>query len=111
VSSDEYLTYAQKNRAEWESRGLEIVAGFVEKYRDLDYGKDESDANGVDRPKRDEVVCEVDPAHIAASAPPAPEPDERINVPIQTTVAEPMPVTEPFPMRPSHHGYRGKHFI
>jgi hypothetical protein len=32
VSSDEYLNYAQKNRAEWELRGHEIVAGLVDKY-------------------------------------------------------------------------------
>jgi hypothetical protein len=31
VSSDEYLNYAEKNRAEWEQRGGEIVAGFIEK--------------------------------------------------------------------------------
>ena len=31
VSSDEYLQYAQKNRAEWEIRGQEIVAGMIEK--------------------------------------------------------------------------------
>lgn len=32
VSSDEYLNYAQKNRAEWESRGQEVVAEMVEKF-------------------------------------------------------------------------------
>jgi hypothetical protein len=30
VSSDEYLSYALKNRQEWEDRGLEVVAGLVE---------------------------------------------------------------------------------
>ena len=30
VSSDEYLDYAVQNRAEWEERGQEIVASFVE---------------------------------------------------------------------------------
>jgi hypothetical protein len=30
VSSDEYLNYAMKNRQEWASRGLEVVAGLVE---------------------------------------------------------------------------------
>jgi class 3 adenylate cyclase len=30
VSSDEYLNYAEKNRQEWESRGMEVVAGMVE---------------------------------------------------------------------------------
>lgn len=30
VSSDEYLNYALQNRAEWEQRGKEIVAKFVE---------------------------------------------------------------------------------
>ena len=32
VSSDEYLTYAQHNRAEWEARGKEVVAEMIEKY-------------------------------------------------------------------------------
>lgn len=32
VSSDEYLSYALQNRSEWESRGEEIVAEFVQKY-------------------------------------------------------------------------------
>ena len=31
VSSDEYLNYAIKNRAEWETRGQEIVQEMVEK--------------------------------------------------------------------------------
>ena len=31
VSSDEYLNYAQKNRAEWEIRGREIVDEMLEK--------------------------------------------------------------------------------
>lgn len=31
VSSDEYLQYAQKNRAEWEIRGQEIVASMMDK--------------------------------------------------------------------------------
>ncbi|GAX14200.1 hypothetical protein FisN_20Hh177 [Fistulifera solaris] len=30
VSSDEYLNYAEKNRQEWEARGMEVVAGMVE---------------------------------------------------------------------------------
>jgi class 3 adenylate cyclase len=30
VSSDEYLNYAEKNRQEWESRGMEVVAGMIE---------------------------------------------------------------------------------
>ena len=35
VSSDEYLNYATKNRAEWESRGQEIVAEMVDKVHKL----------------------------------------------------------------------------
>jgi 3'5'-cyclic nucleotide phosphodiesterase/Adenylate and Guanylate cyclase catalytic domain len=35
VSSDEYIQYAMKNRAEWEQRGEEIVAKMVEKYRTM----------------------------------------------------------------------------
>ena len=31
VSSDEYLTYAERNRAEWEIKGEEVVAELVEK--------------------------------------------------------------------------------
>jgi hypothetical protein len=30
VSSDEYLNYAEKNRAEWEIRGKEIVDEMIE---------------------------------------------------------------------------------
>lgn len=33
VSSDEFLNYAEKNRAEWEMTGQEIVAKMVEKKR------------------------------------------------------------------------------
>ena len=33
VSSDEYLIYAQQNRAEWEQKGREIVDGYAERYR------------------------------------------------------------------------------
>lgn len=32
VSSDEYLNYAQKNRAEWHMKGEEIVETFKQKY-------------------------------------------------------------------------------
>jgi hypothetical protein len=32
VSSDEYLNYAEKNRAEWELRGHEVVARMVETF-------------------------------------------------------------------------------
>ena len=32
VSSDEYLTYAMKNREEWTERGEDIVKEFVEAY-------------------------------------------------------------------------------
>ena len=32
VSSDEYLSYAQQNRNEWERKGQEILASLVEKY-------------------------------------------------------------------------------
>jgi hypothetical protein len=32
VSSDEYLNYAQKNRKEWEIRGQDVVARFIETY-------------------------------------------------------------------------------
>ena len=29
-SSDEYLNYAEQNRREWEERGQEMVAGYIE---------------------------------------------------------------------------------
>lgn len=32
VSSDEYLNYAQKNRAEWEAQGHQVVEKLIEKY-------------------------------------------------------------------------------
>ena len=32
VSSDEYLQYAKENRTEWEAKGRDLVAGWVEKY-------------------------------------------------------------------------------
>ena len=35
VSSDEYLTYALKNRQEWETRGQEIVAEMIEKVNEI----------------------------------------------------------------------------
>lgn len=34
VSSDEYLTYAIKNRKEWEARGREYVASYLESYNE-----------------------------------------------------------------------------
>lgn len=35
VSCDEYLQYAENNRREWVTRGEEVVAEMVEKYKDL----------------------------------------------------------------------------
>lgn len=35
VSSDEYLNYAQRNRAEWELKGRDIVAEMTEKANSL----------------------------------------------------------------------------
>lgn len=31
MSSDEYLTYAMRNRNEWESKGKEVVSEMIEK--------------------------------------------------------------------------------
>jgi len=42
VSSDEFLNYAEKNRAEWEMTGQEIVAKMVEKKR-IEYNLEVSD--------------------------------------------------------------------
>ena len=36
VSCDEYLNYAQTNRAQWVQKGPEIVAAMIQKYRDID---------------------------------------------------------------------------
>ena len=44
VSSDEYLNYAQKNRAEWELKGQTVVAEMVEECH-RKYGV--KDANGM----------------------------------------------------------------
>ena len=40
VSSAENLDYASANRAEWEQRGKEIVAGYVKKYAKADLSQD-----------------------------------------------------------------------
>ena len=53
VSSDEYLNYATKNRKEWESRGFDVVANMVEKYR-AQYA-DDSEV-GLDTIQDDEKV-------------------------------------------------------
>jgi len=34
VSSEEYLNYAEKNRKEWEAKGMAVVEGMIEKYKD-----------------------------------------------------------------------------
>ena len=36
VSSHEYLNYATANRKEWELKGKEIVAGYVEKFSEME---------------------------------------------------------------------------
>jgi len=41
VSSDEYLNYAQTNRAEWEERGEEIVAGMINRLKKKEEAKEE----------------------------------------------------------------------
>ncbi|KAG7374673.1 adenylate/guanylate cyclase with GAF and PAS/PAC sensor domain [Nitzschia inconspicua] len=42
VSSAEYLTYAEQNRKEWEARGKDIVAGFLQKMEKEDKRRKES---------------------------------------------------------------------
>ena len=37
VSSDEYLNYAEQNRAEWEAKGQQQVEMYLEKYGDIDH--------------------------------------------------------------------------
>jgi len=39
VSSDEYLNYATKNRAEWERKGVEVVSNMLRKMIDK-FGND-----------------------------------------------------------------------
>jgi len=39
MCKDEYLTYALKNRQEWESRGLEVVSEMIEKAQQQDWAK------------------------------------------------------------------------
>ena len=50
VSSDEYLTYAENNRNEWEEKGETIVKNMLEKYKvmmdDYEPKKPESKAKG-----------------------------------------------------------------
>ena len=36
VSSDEYLDYAMANRREWEARGKDVVARYVQTYKDME---------------------------------------------------------------------------
>ena len=43
VSSDEYLSYAMKNREEWEQRGQETVAGMVQKLESTQDGHTNDD--------------------------------------------------------------------
>ena len=45
VSSDEYLNYALQNRAEWETRGEEIVTAFAE---EVSATEDETEYSTVD---------------------------------------------------------------
>jgi hypothetical protein len=55
VSSDEYLNYARKNRNEWETRGREIVAEYIENLKDLklpDQGDAESLVSHPDEPQK-----------------------------------------------------------
>lgn len=48
VSSDEYLTYAMQNRAEWEMKGQEVVAELIESVRHLAFpGHEEEDKSYV----------------------------------------------------------------
>lgn len=53
VSSDEYLSYAENNRKEWEAKGHEAVARMVEKCRNED-----SDVQAAQRIPASEVACE-----------------------------------------------------
>ena len=43
VCSDEYLNYATANRREWEMKGKEVVAGYLEKLQMLEEDDDEED--------------------------------------------------------------------
>jgi hypothetical protein len=47
VSSDEYLNYAVRNRAEWEQRGKEITEGYVLKAMKNASAAEKMDNNGI----------------------------------------------------------------
>jgi hypothetical protein len=63
VSSDEYLNYAQKNRAEWELRGQEIVSTLVDKYGvsdETEHFLATTEADLADDPTETERAIEVE---------------------------------------------------
>lgn len=46
VASDEYLTYAVRNRREWEERGQEVVAEMIRSFQ-LKYGEATGSTNRI----------------------------------------------------------------
>ena len=50
VSSDEYLSYAMANRAEWEERGHEVVNDMVKKVRSIYHGESSGQTTDWERP-------------------------------------------------------------
>jgi hypothetical protein len=46
VSSDEFLQYAQSNRAEWEAKGQDLVEQYIAAYKDHVFGAFRKNTNG-----------------------------------------------------------------
>lgn len=51
VSSEEYLDYAQRNRSEWEKKGLSVLAEYMEEARELEesFIKEKDEGTGEEK--------------------------------------------------------------
>ena len=56
VSSDEFLNYAKENRQEWEKKGKDIVATYLEKYKTQEIPEDEEKAPDVEQENEQQPV-------------------------------------------------------
>jgi len=76
VSSDEYLNYAMMNREEWEKRGEEVVARFVEKYsqKTIKEGR-EGEEESEDSPTVASTLSDQDTSNEAKNNPTKPKQD------------------------------------
>ncbi|KAL7569354.1 hypothetical protein ACA910_010443 [Epithemia clementina (nom. ined.)] len=75
VSSEEYLSYAKKNREEWENRGQEVVAAMISKYESV-----------VQAPTRSLPVGDSNEASTTSMAKVL---DEQDDEPMQSTTSSP----------------------